>query len=85
MGFGKHFLDEYVGSKALSPGFFWKTCDSHFWDELMATKKHFFGYETFSIKDRSEVQLWEDKWLGMLLPFENNIRHCMLLCVIRVI
>jgi hypothetical protein len=30
----------------------------------MATKKHFFGYGTLSIKDGSEIHLWEDKWLG---------------------
>jgi hypothetical protein len=30
----------------------------------MATKKLFFGYGTFSIKDGSEVRFWEDKWLG---------------------
>jgi hypothetical protein len=30
----------------------------------MATKKFFFGYGIFSIKDGSEVRFWEDKWLG---------------------
>jgi hypothetical protein len=29
----------------------------------MATKKHFFGLGTFSIKDGSEIRFWEDKWL----------------------
>jgi hypothetical protein len=30
----------------------------------MATKKFFFGYGTFLIKDGSEVRFQEDKWLG---------------------
>jgi hypothetical protein len=30
----------------------------------MATKKYFFDHGKFSIKDGSEVQFWEDKWLG---------------------
>jgi hypothetical protein len=30
----------------------------------MATKKEFFGYGTFLIKDGSKVRFWEDKWLG---------------------
>jgi hypothetical protein len=34
----------------------WKPGDSHFWAGLMATKKHFFGYGKFSIKDESEVR-----------------------------
>jgi hypothetical protein len=29
----------------------------------MVTKKLFFGYGTFSIKDGYEVRFWEDKWL----------------------
>jgi hypothetical protein len=54
---------KYVGSKALSQ-VFWKPDDSHFWAGLMATKKYFFGHGKFSIKDRSEVRFWEDKWHG---------------------
>jgi hypothetical protein len=46
---------KYVGSKALSQ-VLWKPGDSHFWAGLMATKKHFFGHEIFSIKDGSEVR-----------------------------
>src|SRR5436190_2233900 len=54
---------KYIGSKALSqvcckPG------DSHFWAGLMATKKHFFRFRSFNIKDGSEIRFWEDKWLG---------------------
>ena len=30
----------------------------------MATKKHFFQYGSFYIRDGSEIQFWEDKWLG---------------------
>jgi hypothetical protein len=26
--------------------------------------KHFFGLRTFSIKDGSEIRIWEDKWVG---------------------
>jgi hypothetical protein len=54
---------KYVGSKALSQ-VLWKTGDLHFWAGHMATKKHFFGHGTFSIKDGSEIRFWEDKWLG---------------------
>jgi hypothetical protein len=35
-----------------------------FWAGLMATKKFFFGLNSFSIKDGSEVRFWEDKSLG---------------------
>jgi len=42
----------------------WKPGDSHFWAGLMATKKHFFRFGSFSIKDGSEIRFWEDKWLG---------------------
>jgi hypothetical protein len=52
-GIWQTFLrQEYVGSKALSQ-VFWKPGDSHFWAGLMSTKKHFFGYGTFLIKDGS--------------------------------
>jgi hypothetical protein len=54
---------KYVGSSALSQ-VLWKPGDTHFWAGLMATKKHFFGLGTFTIKDGSEIRLWEDKWLG---------------------
>jgi hypothetical protein len=30
----------------------------------MATKKDFFRFGSFTIKDGSEIRLWEDKWLG---------------------
>jgi hypothetical protein len=30
----------------------------------MATKKFFFRYGTFSIKDGSQIRFWEDSWLG---------------------
>ena len=54
---------KYIGSKALSQ-VAWKAGDSHFWAGLMATKKFFFPYGSFSIKDGSEIRFWEDKWLG---------------------
>jgi hypothetical protein len=54
---------KYIGSKALSL-VLWKPGGSHFWAGIMATKKHFFGHGTFSIKDGSEIRFWEDNWLG---------------------
>ena len=30
----------------------------------MATKKHFFRFGVFNIKDGTEIRFWEDKWLG---------------------
>jgi hypothetical protein len=54
---------KYVGSKAISQ-VSWKPGDSHFWAGIMATKKHFFPYGSFSIMDGSEIRFWEDKWLG---------------------
>jgi hypothetical protein len=30
----------------------------------MATKKFFFRYGTFSIKDGSRIYFWKDSWLG---------------------
>jgi hypothetical protein len=30
----------------------------------MATKKFFFRYGTFIIKDGSQIRFWEDTWLG---------------------
>ena len=43
---------KYVGSKAISQ-VSWKSGDSHFWAGLMATKKFFLPYGSFSIKDGS--------------------------------
>ena len=71
---------KYVGSKAVSqvqcqPG------DSHFWAGLVDTKKYFFCYGSFSIKDGSEIRFWEDKWLGNATLREqypslyNIVRH----------
>jgi hypothetical protein len=54
---------KYVGSKTLSQ-MVWKPGDSHFWTGLMTSKKHFFRFGTFSIKDGSQIRFWEDKWLG---------------------
>ena len=52
-----------VGPKAVSQ-IHWKPGDSHFWAGLMATKKHFFRFGSFAIKDGSEIRFYEDKWLG---------------------
>ena len=60
---------KYIGSKALSQ-VYWKPGDSHFWAGLMATKKHFFRFGSFSIKDGSEIRFWEDKWLGQTTLWE---------------
>jgi hypothetical protein len=71
---------KYIGLRALSQ-VLWKPGDSHFWAGLMATKKHFFGLGTFSIKDGSEIRFWEDKWLGATSLREqysalyNIVRH----------
>jgi hypothetical protein len=54
---------KYVGTKALSQ-VLWRPRDSHFWAGLMATKKFFFRYGTFLIKDGSQIHFWEDSWLG---------------------
>ena len=53
---------KYVGSKALSQ-VVWKPGHSHFWAGLMATKKFFFRFGKFAIRDGSEIRFWEDKWL----------------------
>ena len=37
----------------------------------MATKKFFFPYGSFSIKDGSEIRFWEDRWLGTTLLREQ--------------
>jgi hypothetical protein len=52
---------KYIGMKALSQ-VLWKPGDSHFWAGLMAMKKFFFRYGTFSIKDGRA-----DMFLGGLL------------------
>jgi hypothetical protein len=54
---------KYVGSKAISQ-VIWKPGDSHFWAGIMATKKHFFPFGSFSIRNGSEIRFWEDRWLG---------------------
>jgi hypothetical protein len=41
---------KYMGLKAISHAF-WKPGNSHFWAGLMAMKKHFFCFKSFSIKD----------------------------------
>jgi hypothetical protein len=57
MGFGKPFQREkYVGSRVISQ-LFWKHGDSPFWAGLMAAKRHFFSFASFSIKDVSEIRL----------------------------
>jgi hypothetical protein len=53
---------KYIGSKPLSQ-VLWKPGDSHFWAGLMASKKFFFPYGTFSINDGSQIRFWEDTWL----------------------
>jgi hypothetical protein len=69
-----------VGSKAVSQ-VYWKPGDSPFWAGLMATKKYFFRYGSFSIKDGSEIRFCEDKWLGNATLREqypalyNIVRH----------
>jgi hypothetical protein len=71
---------KYIGSKALSQ-VIWKPGDSHFWAGLMETKKFFFPYGSFSIKDGSEIRFWEDIWLGNTTLREqypalyNIVRH----------
>src|SRR4051812_17682988 len=54
---------KYIGTKALSQ-VVWKPGDSHFWAGLMATKKDFYRFGVFKIKDGSEIRFWEDIWLG---------------------
>ena len=54
---------KYVGDKAISQ-VLWKPGDSHFWAGPMATKKLFFPYGSFSIRNGSEITFWEDIWLG---------------------
>jgi hypothetical protein len=40
----------------------WKPGDSHFWADLIKTIC--FPYNYFSIKDGSQIRLWEDRGLG---------------------
>jgi hypothetical protein len=54
---------KYVGSKTLSR-VFWKPGDSHFWAGIMATKKQFFPFGSFSIRNGAEIRFWKDRWLG---------------------
>ena len=54
---------KYISTKALSQ-VLWKPGDSHFWAGLMATKKDFYRFGVFKIKDGSEIRFWEDIWLG---------------------
>src|SRR4051812_12911649 len=51
---------KYVGSKVVSQ-VVWKPGDS---PGLMATKKHFFRFGAFEIKEGSQIRFWKDKWLG---------------------
>jgi hypothetical protein len=37
----------------------------------MMMKKYFFPYGSFSIKDGSEIRLWEDKWLVNITVWEQ--------------
>ena len=47
----------------------------------MTTKKYFFGYGSYSIKDDSEIRFWKYKWLGNTTLREqytalyNIVRH----------
>jgi len=60
---------------------YWKPGDSHFWSGPMATKKDFFRFGSFHIKDGSEIRFWEDRWLGNTTLQEqypalyNIVRH----------
>jgi hypothetical protein len=54
---------KYVGSIPMSQ-LHWKPRDSHFWADIMATKKFFFPYWAFGIRDWPAIRFWEDKWLG---------------------
>jgi len=71
---------KYVGSKAVSQ-VYWKPRDSHFWAGLISTKKYFFRYGSFSIKDGLKIRFSKDKWLGNATLREqysaiyNIVRH----------
>jgi hypothetical protein len=47
--------NKYVGSKPLSQ-VVWKLGDSHFWSGLMKVKPSFFLYDSFLLKDGSQVR-----------------------------
>jgi hypothetical protein len=64
MGFGKPFLRESMGAQKHYPKCYGDLEISHIWASLMATKKFFFCYGTFSIKDGSYIRFWEDSWIG---------------------
>ena len=42
----------------------YKPGDSHFWAGLMKVKSDFLNWETFKVKDGTQVRFWEDKWLS---------------------
>jgi hypothetical protein len=74
---------KYVGTNALSQ-VLWKPGVLHFWAGLMATKKIFFCFGTFSSKDGSEIRFWENRWLDNATS-ENSILHCIILFVTKAI
>ncbi|WVZ53298.1 hypothetical protein U9M48_004264 [Paspalum notatum var. saurae] len=55
--------NKYLRSKPLSQAQ-WKNGDSYFWACLMKVKHDFLRFETFLIKNGSQVKFWEDRWLG---------------------
>jgi hypothetical protein len=55
--------NKYLNSKPLSQAF-WKPGDSHFWAGLMKVKQDFLRFGSFTIKNGSQIRLWEDIWLG---------------------
>jgi hypothetical protein len=68
---------KYIGSQALCQ-VYWKPGDSHFWADLVATKKYFFPYFYFSIKD--------GRTNGHEIPrSRNNILLYTISCVTKVI
>jgi len=42
----------------------WKSGDSHFWASLMKVKNDFLKFDSFTIKDGSQIRFSEDVWLG---------------------
>jgi hypothetical protein len=72
---------KYVGSSKAISQVYWKPGDSHFWAGIMATKKYFFPFGSFSIRNGSEIRFWEDRWLGTTTLREqypalyNIVRH----------
>ena len=63
MLFGKHVAQQVSKPKAVARAY-WKPSDSHFRAGLMVAKKYLFRFESFAIKDGSEIRFWEDIWLG---------------------